>query len=107
MRALVERTAAETVPRLLGEGHLGGEAGVVPVVVHGDLWSGNKGRVGRGGGEEVVFDAGGCWAHGEYELGMMRMFGGFGEGFMREYHALCPKTEPVGEYEDRVSLYEL
>ena len=37
----------------------------------------------------------------------MRMFGGFGAGFMKEYHALCPKTEPVGEYEDRVRLYEL
>lgn len=107
LRALVEKTAAETVPRLLGGPHLGGEAGVVPVVVHGDLWSGNKGWARKGGGEEVLFDAGGCWAHGEFELGMMRMFGGFGEGFMREYHALCPKAEPVGEYEDRVSLYEL
>ena len=35
------------------------------------------------------------------------MFGGFGGAFMREYHALCPKTSPVEEYEDRVSLYEL
>ena len=26
---------------------------------------------------------------------------------MTEYHKRCPKTEPVDEYEDRVSLYEL
>ncbi|KLJ11629.1 hypothetical protein EMPG_13191 [Blastomyces silverae] len=37
----------------------------------------------------------------------MRMFGGFGGGFLAEYHELCPMTEPVGEYEDRVALYEL
>ena len=37
----------------------------------------------------------------------MRMFGGFGQSFMKEYHELCPKTEPRDEYEDRVSLYEL
>ena len=110
LRDMVERTAGVVVPRLLGEGHLGGKNGLVPVVVHGDLWSGNKGRGrigGRGGVEEVVFDPSSCYAHGEFELGIMRMFGGFGGAFVREYHELCPKTEPVGEYEDRVSLYEL
>jgi fructosamine-3-kinase len=52
----VETVAGVVVPRLLGEGHL---KGVVPVVVHGDLWSGNHGRgrnAGKGGVEEVVFD---------------------------------------------------
>lgn len=37
----------------------------------------------------------------------MQMFGGFGPAFMKQYHELCPKTEPVNEYEDRVKLYEL
>ncbi|KAH8623665.1 hypothetical protein IG631_21370 [Alternaria alternata] len=37
----------------------------------------------------------------------MNMFGGFGGPFLKEYHKLCPKTEPVEEYEDRVKLYEL
>lgn len=37
----------------------------------------------------------------------MRMFGGFGSSFFREYHQLCPETEPVDEYDDRVALYEL
>lgn len=110
LRHMVEKTAEVVVPRLLADGHLGGQKGVVPVVVHGDLWSGNKGRGrigGRGGVEEVVFDPSSCYAHGEFDLGIMKMFGGFGGAFMREYHELCPKTEPVGEYEDRVSLYEL
>jgi len=98
------------VPRLLRDGHLGGEKGIMPVVVHGDLWSGNAGR-GRIGGEgeveEIVFDPSSCYAHSEYDLGIMRMFGGFGAATMKEYHELCPKTEPVREYEDRISLYEL
>ncbi|EAW08031.1 putative fructosamine kinase [Aspergillus clavatus NRRL 1] len=138
LRALVERTAGTVVPALLGEGHLGyardgkGE-GIVPVVVHGDLWSGNAGRGrivgtgslrgrgrgrgrGRAGDEEeeeevvvgdVVYDPSACYAHREYELGIMRMFGGFGAPFFEAYHRIVPKTEPVEEYDDRVRLYEL
>ena len=37
----------------------------------------------------------------------MHRFGGFGKAFLDEYHQLCPKTEPVAEYDDRVALYEL
>lgn len=110
LRTLVEETVAETVPRLLGDGHLNGGERVRPAVVHGDLWSGNKGRGrigGKGSLEDVVFDPSACYAHSEYELGIMRMFGGFDGSFLTEYHKLCPKTEPVEEYEDRVSLYEL
>lgn len=112
---LVEKTARKVVPRLLREGHLGGEEGIKPVVVHGDLWSGNasRGTIMDGGEEEergvqdVVYDSSACYAHSEYELGIQKMFGGFGAAFFEEYHKLCPKTEPVEEYEDRISLYEL
>lgn len=120
LREMVERTARTVVPALLRDGHLGydrdgrGE-GVTPVVVHGDLWSGNadRGRIvgsGRGEDEEtgdVVYDPSACYAHSEYELGIMRMFGGFGSTFFSAYHAIVPKTEPVEEYDDRVRLYEL
>ena len=74
------------------------------------LWTGNTGCgiISHDGAiEEVVFDPSACYAHSEYELGIMRMFGGFGRSFMKEYHEFCPKTEPKDEYEDRVSLYEL
>lgn len=103
----VERVASEVVPRLLGEGHL---KGVMPVVVHGDLWSGNHGRgriAGREGVEEVVFDPSCVYGHSEYELGIMRMFGGFGSAIWKEYGELVPKSQPVDEFEDRVALYEL
>lgn len=110
LRSLVEKTIAETVPRLIGDKHLNNGKGITPVVVHGDLWSGNKGRGrigGKGAVEDVVFDPSACYGHSEYELGIMRMFGGFGGSFLKEYHQICPKTEPVDEYEDRVNLYEL
>ena len=110
LRESVERTVTEVVPRLIGDDHLNGGRGVMPVVVHGDLWSGNKGRGrigGKGAVEDVVFDPSSCYAHGEYELGIMKMFGGFGGSFLREYHQLCPKAQPEDEYDDRVALYEL
>jgi fructosamine-3-kinase len=103
----VETVVERVVPRLLGDGHL---RGVRPVVVHGDLWSGNHGRgriAGRSGEEEVVFDPSCVYGHSEYELGIMRMFGGFGAGFWREYEKLVPRCEPVEEWEDRMMLYEL
>ena len=74
LRRLVERVVGEVVPRLLRDGHLGGEKGIVPVVVHGDLWAGNKGRGrigGRGAVEEVVFDPSACYGHGEFEGGIV------------------------------------
>jgi fructosamine-3-kinase len=111
LRQMVETVTSKVVPRLIGDDHLNGGKGVTPVVVHGDLWSGNAsvGIIGAKGGdaEEVVYDPSACYAHNEYELGIMKMFGGFGGSFLNEYHELCPKTEPVEEYEDRVKLYEL
>ncbi|KAI9697477.1 MAG: hypothetical protein M1820_007812 [Bogoriella megaspora] len=110
LRDLVTSTAEEVVPRLIGDSHLNNGKGAMPVVVHGDLWSGNasRGRIaGQGDAQDVVFDPSACYAHSEYELGIMKMFGGFGPSFLKEYHQHCPKTEPVGEYEDRVALYEL
>ena len=110
LHSLLDRVIKDVVPRLLGNGHLGGRRGVQPALVHGDLWSGNKarGRVGgKGAVEDVTFDASSCYAHSEYELGIMRMFGGFSAGFFNEYHRLIPKTQPKSEYDDRLSLYEL
>ena len=107
LAAAVDKIAGAVVPRLLGDGHL---RGVRPVVVHGDLWSGNhsRGRIaGKGGAEEVVYDPSCVYGHSEYDLGIMRMFGGFGRSFWKEYEELVPKAEPKEEWEDRIALYEL
>ncbi len=111
LRLLVENIASKVVPRLLADGHLTAPSGgkIEPVVVHGDLWSGNhgKGRIGDGGVEEVVFDPAASWSNSEFEFGIMRMFGGFGGSFEREYWKEKPRDERVEEWEDRVALYEL
>ncbi|KAF2731020.1 Ketosamine-3-kinase [Polyplosphaeria fusca] len=108
---LVEATASKVVPALIGDDYLNNGKGITPVVVHGDLWSGNAGVgvIGTKGGEaeDVVYDPSACYAHSEFELGIMKMFGGFGGAFLKEYHSICPKTEPVDEYDDRIKLYEL
>jgi len=110
LRESIEILCAKVVPRLIGDNLLNNGNGVIPVVVHGDLWSGNvsTGVIGGGEGpeEDVVFDPSACYAHSEYELGIMQMFGGF-SGSMKEYHEICPKTAPVAEFKDRVSLYEV
>jgi protein-ribulosamine 3-kinase len=111
LRSLVQQTATKVVPRLLGDEHLNNGTRITPVVVHGDLWSGNAscGSIGSTGNPpvDVIFDSSACYAHSEYELGIMKMFGGFGGKFLEQYHELVPKTEPVSEYEDRIKLYEL
>ena len=107
LEGAVEAVAGRVVPRLVGDDTV---RGIVPVVIHGDLWSGNHGTgviAGKGGTEEVVFDPSAVYGHSEYELGVMRMFGGFGSSFWREYEKLVPKAEPKEEWEDRVALYEL
>ncbi|PHH83394.1 hypothetical protein CDD82_1623 [Ophiocordyceps australis] len=103
----VERVASHVVPRLIGDNRV---AAIVPVVVHGDLWSGNQacGRIAsRSGSEHIIFDPSAVYAHSEYELGIMHMFGGFSSAFWSEYHELVPKMEPQSEWRDRVLLYEL
>jgi len=110
LTARVEQIAIQVVPRLLEAGHLGGLSGIRPVLVHGDLWIENtcRGVLGEEGKvEDFACDASSCYAHSEYELGIMRMFGGFGDSFFNEYHCLVPKTEPQDEYEDRMELYQL
>jgi fructosamine-3-kinase len=110
LSALVDRVASHVVPRLLGDGRLGGKTGIFPVLIHGDLWNGNRARgeiFGTDRSEEVIFDPSSCYAHSEYDLGIMKMFGGFSTRFFDEYHQLVPKTAPEDEYEDRIELYQL
>ncbi|KAI5259373.1 fructosamine kinase [Aureobasidium subglaciale] len=110
LRSLVETMCSKVVPRLIGDDHLNGGKGVTPVVVHGDLWSGNAslGKLpGMEAPEDVIYDSSACYAHSEFELGIVKMFGGFGGSFLKEYHELLAKTEPADEYADRVALYEL
>lgn len=130
---LVDLVVRDVVPRLLGDEYDGdgdgdGKEGaeekkerkITPVVVHGDLWAGNKchAAITKEGGreevglEEVIFDPSASYAHSEYEWGIMKLFGGFdddedGGEFEKEYWGKIKKLEPVEEFDDRVELYTL
>jgi len=72
-------------------------------LIHGDLWSGNWG-VNAKTGKPVIFDPACTYGDHEYELGIMRMFGGFGPYFYEEYFKHFPKKKG---FEMRMNLYEL
>ncbi|ORX54229.1 Ketosamine-3-kinase [Piromyces finnis] len=74
-----------------------------PGLIHGDLWSGNWG-VNSKTGKPVIFDPAVTFGDHEYELGIMRMFGGFGSYFYEEYFKHFPKKKG---FEMRMNLYEL
>ncbi len=72
---------------------------IQPAIVHGDLWSGNAG-VDAETSQPVIFDPSSFYAHGEYDLGIMHMFGGFTKECFDAYHEVLPRSEP--HYEQRI-----
>ena len=70
-------------------------------LLHGDLWSGNRGSV---GGEPVIFDPAVYYGDRETDLAMTRLFGGFSERFYSAYTDSWPL--PSG-HERRLPMYQL
>ena len=95
--ALLERVV-DAVPTALAP-----MAEVAPQLVHGDLWSGNvhPGPDGR----PVLVDPAAYNGHGEVDLAMARLFGGFGGGFFAAYREVLPA--PDGFDAVRCPLYQL
>lgn len=71
-------------------------------LLHGDLWSGNV--MTDEGGSPVLIDPAIYFGHREAELGMTRLFGGFGENFYRAYDAAWPLA---AGWRERLPLYAL
>ena len=73
-----------------------------PARLHGDLWAGNR----------IVDDTGASWlidpacfgGHREFDLAMMRLFGGFGDAAFAAYDEVAPLAEG---WERRVALHQL
>lgn len=73
-----------------------------PARLHGDLWAGNR----------IVDSDGGSWlidpachgGHREYDLAMMRLFGGYGADCFAAYHDEYPLADG---WEARVPLHQL
>jgi fructosamine-3-kinase len=100
-QALPDRTlrGLETIAGQLVE--LGGDP-EPPARLHGDLWAGNR-LVGRGGRNWLI-DPAAHGGHREFDLAMMRLFGGFGPDVFAAY----AETHPlVAEWQDRVALHQL
>jgi fructosamine-3-kinase len=100
-RAVDERVLAD-VERLAAR--LDGIAGAdePPARLHGDLWAGNR-LVDRQGRSWLI-DPAAHGGHREFDLAMMRLFGGFGPDTFAAYAAATPLT---AGWEARVPLHQL
>jgi fructosamine-3-kinase len=79
-----------------------GAADEPPARLHGDLWAGN--RLVDATGHSWLIDPAAHGGHREFDLAMMRLFGGFGRecfGAYEEVHPLAPGAE------SRVALHQI
>lgn len=79
-----------------------GAADEPPARLHGDLWAGN--RLVDAGGRSWLIDPAAHGGHREFDLAMMRLFGGFGEACFAAYADAQPLADG---WEDRVSLHQI
>jgi protein-ribulosamine 3-kinase len=75
---------------------------IVPSLLHGDLWSGNRSATVDGGA--CIFDPAVYFGDREADLAMTRLFGGFGPDFYLAYEAEWPLA---AGWQKRVGLYNL
>lgn len=73
-----------------------------PARLHGDLWAGN--RVIDSDGESWLIDPAAHGGHREFDLAMMRLFGGFGEPCFQAYDDAYPLEDG---WERRIHLHQL
>ena len=73
-----------------------------PARLHGDLWAGN--RIVGAGGRSWLIDPAAHGGHREFDLAMMRLFGGFGEACFVAYDEVFPLADGWAE---RVTLHQI
>lgn len=73
-----------------------------PSRLHGDLWAGN--RLVDAAGRSWLIDPAAHGGHREFDLAMMRLFGGFGEAAFSAYAEVWPLADG---WRDRVGLHQL
>jgi fructosamine-3-kinase len=73
-----------------------------PARLHGDLWGGNR-LIGAGGCSWLI-DPAAHGGHREFDLAMMRLFGGFGEACFDAYAEAAPLAPG---WPERVPLHQL
>ena len=78
---------------------------VRPALLHGDLWSGNF--LSAESGMAVLIDPAVYFGHGEVDLAMAKLFGGFHPNFFRAYAEILPLERGYGERQDLYQMYYL
>jgi len=73
----------------------------IPVLIHGDLWSGNYMRTGNG---FALIDPAAYYANREMEFAIITMFGGFSTRFYNAYNEVNPLP---ADWQQRNLLYQL
>jgi fructosamine-3-kinase len=97
--------AVDRVCTRLGDGEFDDDA--PPARIHGDLWAGNVlyRRSGRSGAPSaVLIDPAAHGGHREFDLAMMRLFGGFGDDAYAAYDECFPLADG---WEQRVPLHQI
>ena len=95
-QAIVElELVAERLDRLAGPAE-------PPARLHGDLWAGNR-LIGAGGVSWLI-DPAAHGGHREFDLAMMRLFGGFSADCFAAYAEVAPLAEG---WADRIPLHQL
>ncbi len=89
------RSVAERLPSLVGPEE-------PPARLHGDLWGGN--RLVDVHGRNWLIDPACFGGHREFDLAMMRLFGGFGA---EAYEAYADAHPLADGWEDRVALHQI
>ena len=75
-------------------------------LVHGDLWSGNKGFLNDS--TPIIFDPACYYGDREVDIAMTHLFGGFGDDFYRGYYSIWDSVWPLdSNYKKRIRLYNL
>lgn len=98
----LDASAVRDIDRVAGRlDELGGDP-EPPARLHGDLWAGN--RVVDADGVSWLIDPAAHGGHREFDLAMMRLFGGFGDDAFRGYDDLSPLAEG---WEERIPLHQL
>ncbi len=77
-------------------------ATTLPSLLHGDLWAGN--RLVDTKGQSWVIDPASHGGHREFDLAMMRLFGGYSDACFNAYHAAYALDDG---WQERVALHQL
>jgi len=89
----------EALPLLLGNHH------PTPSLLHGDLWSGNKGTDTKN--KPIIFDPAVYYGDRECDLAMTELFGGFSSDFYAAYEDVYPIEEGYAKRKQLYNLYHI